>query len=121
MTRTSAVSRANLDLVEEYQRLWRDDPNSVDESWRHFFEGYDLGAESLSPEAARYGDASPPAQQAVKAVTRLVDAYREMGHNLADLDPLKLSPRRQTDEQLELANFGLSDADFDRDFYSKLG
>ena len=121
MTRTSAVSRANLDLVEEYQRLWRDDPNSVDESWRHFFEGYDLGAESLSPEAARYGDASPPAQQAVKAVTRLVDAYREMGHNLADLDPLKLSPRRQTDEQLELANFGLSDADLDRDFYSKLG
>ena len=25
-------------------------------------------------------------------MTRLVDAYREMGHYLADLDPLKLVP-----------------------------
>ena len=33
-----------------------------------------------------------PAQEAIKAVTRLVDAYREMGHYLADLDPLKLVP-----------------------------
>jgi 2-oxoglutarate dehydrogenase E1 component len=120
MIRTSAVSRANLDLVEEYQRRWRDDPGSVDESWRHFFEGFDLGAQSLRPEAAPYGDAPPPAQQAVKAVTRLVDAYRELGHTLADLDPLKLA-RRQGDEQLDLANFDLSEADLDRDFYSRLG
>ena len=121
MTPTSVVSRANLELVEEYQRRWREDPASVDESWRNFFEGYDLGASLLNPDAAPHGDSPPPAQQAVKAVTRLVDAYREMGHTLADLDPLKLTPRRQTDEQLELANFGLSEADLDRDFYTKLG
>ncbi|AMV37626.1 2-oxoglutarate dehydrogenase E1 component [Planctomyces sp. SH-PL62] len=121
MTPTSVVSRANLDLVEAYQRRWREDPASVDESWRNFFEGYDLGASLINPAAAPYGDAPPPAQQSVKAVTRLVDAYREMGHNLADLDPLKLTPRRLTDEQLELANFGLSEADLDRDFYTKFG
>ncbi|MDG3005165.1 2-oxoglutarate dehydrogenase E1 component [Paludisphaera mucosa] len=121
MTPTSVVSRANLELVEDYQRRWREDPGSVDESWRNFFEGYDLGASLLNPEAAAFGSSPPPAQQAVKAVTRLVDAYREMGHNLADLDPLKLTPRRQSDEQLELASFGLSEADLDRDFYSKLG
>ena len=28
------------------------------------------------------------------AVTRLIDAYREIGHYLADLDPLKLTPRQ---------------------------
>ncbi|WP_165070376.1 2-oxoglutarate dehydrogenase E1 component [Paludisphaera rhizosphaerae] len=121
MTRTSAVSRANLDLVEEYQRRWREDPESVDASWRNFFEGYDLGVSHSGPEAEAFANAPPPAQQVVKAVTRLVDAYREMGHNLADLDPLKLTPRRQTDEQLELGNFGLSETDLDREFYSKLG
>ncbi len=28
-----------------------------------------------------------------------------------DLDPLHLTPRRQTDEQLELGNFGLLEAE----------
>ena len=53
-------------------------------------------------------------------MTRLVDAYREMGHYLADLDPLKLKPRSQTYELLELSAFGLSEADLDRVFHNKL-
>jgi len=117
MARTSVASRANLGLVEEYHRRWRDDPGSVDESWRHFFEGYELGA-TLGGTGAPPG-AAPP-QQAIKAVTRLVDAYREAGHLLADLDPLQLAPRPQTDEQLELAGFGLSEDDLDTVFESKL-
>ncbi len=119
MTRTSVASRANLGLVEEYHQRWRNDPDSVDESWRNFFEGYELG--STPSTAEREPPGAAPAQEAVKAVTRLVDAYREMGHILADLDPLKLTPQQQTDEQLDLAAFGLSEADMDQVFYSKLG
>jgi len=120
MTRTSVASRANLDLVEDYHQRWLADPDSVEESWRSFFEGYELGKTPLKSMAAPYGDAPPPAQEAVKAVTRLVDAYRESGHVLADLDPLKLTPRRQPDEWLDLASFGLSPADMDQVFFTKL-
>ncbi len=121
MTRTSAVSRANLDLVEEYQRRWRDDPDSVDESWRHFFEGYEFGAATPVPTSSPPPRPAPPSvPRSLEAVPRLVDAYRESGHVLADLDPLGLSPRRQTDEQLELANFGLDEADLDRHFQSEI-
>ena len=118
MTRSTVANRGNLDLIEAYYDQWRNDPDSVERSWRNFFEGYELG-QSHTVVAGDNGHA--PAQEAIKAVTRLVDAYREMGHHLADLDPLKLTPRPETFEQLELANFDLSEADLDQDFYSKLG
>ncbi len=60
------------------------------------------------------------AARAQAAVTRLIDAYREVGHYLADLDPLKLSPRRQSHELLELSAFGLTEADLDRVFYNRV-
>ncbi|MFO0889785.1 MAG: 2-oxoglutarate dehydrogenase E1 component [Isosphaeraceae bacterium] len=119
MTRTTVANRANLDLIEDLHRQWTKDPQAVDASWQHFFQGYELGQTPTTMPVPGGGPA--PEQEAVKAVTRLVDAYREMGHYLADLDPLKLTPRRQSHEELELSGFGLSEADLDRDFYSKLG
>ena len=120
MTRTTVANHGNLSLLEDYYQRWLKDPQSVDPSWRNFFEGYELGQSFKGQTAA--DDAGPaPLQEAVKAVTRLVDAYREMGHHLADLDPLKLTPRPKSHEQLELAAFGLADSDLDQVFYSKLG
>ena len=91
MTRTTVAKRANLDLIEDYYERWLKDPESVDQSWRNFFDGYELGRYLALPSTPD-GDGQAPPQEAVKAVTRLVDAYREMGHYLADLDPLKLTP-----------------------------
>jgi 2-oxoglutarate dehydrogenase E1 component len=120
MRRTTVASPGNLELIEEFHQRWRSDPASVDLSWRSFFEGYELG-QYLRDRGAAEGTGSAPAQEAVKAVTRLVDAYRATGHYLADLDPLKLTPRRQTHPELELSAFGLSESDLDQVFYSKLG
>ena len=120
MTRTTVAHRANLSLVEDYYERWRHDPSSVDPSWRNFFEGYELGCSIQSATGNGTGAGSPAAEEAVEAVTRLVEAYREMGHYLADLDPLKLTPRRQSHEELELTAFGLSEADLDRVFHNTL-
>jgi 2-oxoglutarate dehydrogenase E1 component len=94
----TVANRANLALIEDYYERWQSDPSSVDQSWRNFFEGYDLGRSIPTATAGSEGVSPAPAQEAVKAVTRLVDAYREMGHYLADLDPLKLVPRPKTYE-----------------------
>ena len=69
-------------------------------------------------EAAPGVDLDAAREQA--AVTRLIDAYREIGHYLADLDPLKLNPSRDSHELLDLAAFGLSEADLDKTFYNRL-
>ncbi len=125
MNRSTVGTRSNLDVIEDQHRRWRDDPASVDASWRDFFEGFELGssldltapAPGTTPVAAELGR-TDAAKQA--AVTRLVNAYREIGHYLADLDPLKLSKTRDTHESLEPAEFGLDDADLDTTFVTGL-
>src|SRR5215213_881868 len=117
MNRSTVANRWNLDLIEANYQRWRTDPASVDESWRLFFEGYELGQ---SGDGMASGDVDHDAARAQAAVTRLIDAYREIGHYLADLDPLKLNPRRDSHELLDLGAFGLSLADLDKTYYNRL-
>src|SRR3954449_7041242 len=117
MNRSTVANRWNLDLIEANYQRWRADPGSVDESWRLFFEGYELGQ---SGDGRARADVDHDAARAQAAVTRLIDGYREIGHYLADLDPLKLTPPRDSHELLDLAAFGLSPADLDKPFYNRL-
>jgi len=117
MQRSTVANRLNLGLIEDYYQRWQNDPASVDSSWRIFFEGYELGRE---PGGALGIAPDCDAARAQAAVTRLIDAYREFGHYLADLDPLKLNPRRAALEQLEPTAFDLTEADLDRVFYHPL-
>src|SRR4051794_16864958 len=104
MSQGTAANRANLDAVEALYQRWRENPQSVDESWRFFFDGFELG---LSRPAAVDGKSHT-------AFTRLVYRYRELGHFLARLDPLNDPPTSHP--QLALPEVGLSDADLDRVF-----
>jgi 2-oxoglutarate dehydrogenase E1 component len=117
MNRSTVANRWNLDLIEEYHQRWRNDPASVDDTWRMFFEGFELGQ---SGDGRPHTDVDHNAARAQAAVTRLIDAYREIGHYLADLDPLKLNPPRDSHELLELSAFGLTAADLDNEFYHRL-
>ena len=87
MNRSTVGSRWNLDLVEQLYAQWTHDPQSVDASWQAFFEGYSLGSEAVPANAEGGGDGLSVSQA---GVTRLIDAYREIGHYLANLDPLGL-------------------------------
>jgi 2-oxoglutarate dehydrogenase E1 component len=114
MERSTVATTSNLSLIEAYYERWKSDPSSVDGSWRSFFEGYELGR---APGAGNDCSDVAAADRAQAAVTRLIDAYREFGHYLADLDPLKLTPRREKLDMLEPAAFGLTEADMDRVFH----
>src|SRR5512138_936463 len=115
-----APSVPNLSFVEDLYYAWLAEPTSVPEPWQRYFEGL-----PAAPGAAPAPESFPrhrPDGHAVEAaassdaafqakVDRLVQAYREYGHLRADLDPLGLTQRAA---KLELASFGLSDADLDR-------
>ena len=93
------VVRANPVYVESLYRDWQRDPASVDERWALFFAGYDL---------ARGGTGAPTR---APEIAELVHAYRELGHLVADLDPLGHSPRHHPLLQLEELGFEARDLD----------
>ncbi len=103
--RSTLGSRYNLDLLEANYQRWQTNPESVDEPWRLFFEGFEFGLT---------GAASAADTTAQVGVFRLIMAYRSRGHLLARLDPLNEPPAMLP--HLDLSSFGLSEADLDRTF-----
>jgi 2-oxoglutarate dehydrogenase E1 component len=113
-----AVSLANKDWVAEQYRLWKQDPNSVDERWAIFFSGFDLadGNGHAFSEAGGNGaglhEIDETGEVRVLGVYGLVEAYRERGHLMAHLNPLEPPPPPHPD--LDYDEFGFAEADLDR-------
>jgi 2-oxoglutarate dehydrogenase E1 component len=123
MSLPTVATRWNLDVVDAQFQRWRQDPKSVDESWQLFFEGFEFGQSGLhafaaasEDERARRGAGgdSVPSSGAQVNIVRLIYVYRHLGHFMARLDPLSDPP--PTNPQLELSEFGLGDADLDKEF-----
>ncbi len=110
MNPVSASERANAGLFEEYYQRWLDQPDSVDPTWRAFFQGFTLGNSGQTPAAATARNAVIDSLKQAH-VHYLINAYRAIGHTQAHLDPLSGPPPAQP--KLALAQFNLSDADLD--------
>src|SRR6266852_3070616 len=106
MNSSSIATRWNLAALEPAYERWRRDPDSVDPEWRLFFEGFELGATSSGGEGLL--------ARAQTDIVRLIDAYRDLGHFQAHLDPL--SDQESNYPLLDLSEFGLSETDLDRTF-----
>lgn len=103
--------------LEELQRMWEKDPNSVDESWKIFFQnftGQSLGSTRTSTSPAlSIGDHS--IQESLRVLS-LVRAYQVNGHMKAKLDPLGLDNRKKPPE-LELAAYDFTEKDLDKQMF----
>lgn len=97
---------ANLSLIEELYRKYLADPQSVDATWRHFFEGIDF-AGYLSHAEAVSEDERPSSLR----IFRLIQAYRRFGHLGASFNPLESEPRRP--DELSLEKLGFSEKELD--------
>ncbi|GAB4844990.1 hypothetical protein Ancab_038383 [Ancistrocladus abbreviatus] len=95
--------------LEELQRAWEADPNSVDESWDNFFRNF-VGQTATSP-----GVSGQTIQESMRLLL-LVRAYQVNGHMKAKLDPLDLE-ERQIPEDLNPELYGFTEADLDREFF----
>lgn len=95
--------------IEELQRAWEADPNSVDESWDNFFRNF-TGQASSSP-----GISGQTIQESMRLLL-LVRSYQVNGHMKARLDPLNMD-QRQVPVDLDPALYGFTEADLDREFF----
>lgn len=113
----------NSVLIDDQYRRYLDNPDSVDEEWRVFFEdlaqgqgskGIALPARALhNPEYD--GSETPVAPSSYSElawnVMRLISQYRSRGHYYATIDPLGINNEVPTDLSPEL--FGISERDLD--------
>jgi 2-oxoglutarate dehydrogenase E1 component len=131
---STPLGAGNAPYVESLYEQFLADPTSVAPAWREYFES--LGGttdaahgpirEALAQRASQTRTAAPAAPSSVAggdvsakqaAVARLVQIYANRGHLVADIDPLGLM-QRPVPEVLELEHFGLTQADFDTEFYT---
>ncbi|WP_299112437.1 2-oxoglutarate dehydrogenase E1 component [uncultured Winogradskyella sp.] len=101
------------DLYDQYLK----NPDSVEPSWRAFFQGYDFGSESygMDGEIVEGVSAQIPEQlQKEFQVVKLIDGYRNRGHLFTKTNPVRA--RRKYAPTLEIENFGLSQSDLNSTF-----
>ncbi|WP_289038742.1 2-oxoglutarate dehydrogenase E1 component [uncultured Zobellia sp.] len=126
MDKYSFLNTAHTSFFAELYDKYLINPDSVEPSWRAFFQGFDFGTESaldgldieaLIAESGTQGGAvqqMPESLQKEFQVIRLIDGYRSRGHLFTKTNPVR--ERRQYEPTLDIENFGLSQGDMDTVF-----
>ena len=103
MDKYSFLNAAHTAHFAELYDQYLINPDSVEPSWRAFFQGFDFGMEQQA-------DVEIP-EDVLKEfrVVKLIDAYRGSGHLFTKTNPVR--SRRQYSPTLDIKNFGLDQDD----------
>lgn len=121
----SYITNSHPAFIENLYRDFVQDPNSVDPEWKKFFEGFDFainyGKAGANGNGAAAATGEAPASTGIdwrKEVSayRLILGYRNKGHLIAKTNPIR--PRKDRGANLDLAFFGFSEEDLDKNFHA---
>lgn len=113
MNAKEELNAVDLEAIEDLYRKYKADPESVDESFRYFFQGFDL-AVTRFPVKPGEGSVSVENSRKELAVMNLITAYRRRGHLFTKTNPVRT--RRSYTPTLAIENFDLAESDLDREF-----
>jgi len=125
MDRFSFLNAAHTEFFADLYEQYLQNPDSVEPSWRAFFQGFDFGMTSYNEENAvaelssyavnvpQNGQVSDKIQKEFN-VLKLIDAYRTRGHLFTETNPVR--ERRLYTPNLDIVNFGLSSTDLNTVF-----
>ncbi len=125
MDKFSFLNAVHPSYIAELYEKYLQYPDSIEPSWRAFFQGYDFGSEAGSQEFFAPTESSAQPQEydlgaicsdVIKEfqVIRLIDGYRTRGHFFTKTNPVR--ERRQYSPTLALENFGLTQDDLKAKF-----
>ncbi|WHF52657.1 2-oxoglutarate dehydrogenase E1 component [Chryseobacterium gotjawalense] len=134
MDKFSFLNAAHSQLIEDLYQQYLKFPDSLEPSWKAFFQGFDFALEGYGDEFRENSgpsQVSAPVQMAQQAsangqipediqkefqVLNLIEAYRHRGHLFTNTNPVR--ERRHYEPTLAIENFGLTTADLSRKFNS---
>jgi 2-oxoglutarate dehydrogenase E1 component len=108
MDKFSYFSNAETEYIDNLYKQYLSDPESVDMSWRSFFEGFEFSRTT-------YGDKDKKLIVPNEfKVINLINEYRKRGHLFTRTNPVRT--RRSYTPTLDIENFGLTKEDLDVSF-----
>lgn len=122
MDRFSFLNAAHTAFFADLYDQYLENPDSVEPSWRSFFQGFDFAQANYSGDEVgqmivsgdvSYEQATEKLQKEFNVLS-LIEAYRTRGHLFTKTNPVR--ERRTYDPSLAIANFGLTDADLNTVF-----
>lgn len=125
MDRFSFLGGVHTTFVDDLYQKYIKSPDSVEPSWRAFFQGYDFALEeygdsSESAHPSGNGQNSLQNDQLVEKIKKeaqvlqLIDDYRSRGHFFTQTNPVR--ERRTYSPTLDYTRHGLTEADLDTQF-----
>ncbi|MEY2950839.1 MAG: hypothetical protein RLZZ248_2040 [Bacteroidota bacterium] len=108
MSDYSFIANAHPGFISEMYNKYSNDPQSVEESWRTFFKGFDYASDlngNGQLEKATFHSSE------LKALS-LIKAFRDRGHLLSTTNPIRT--RRDRHPNLSLEDYGLTSADLNQ-------
>lgn len=117
MDRFSFLNAVHPSYIAQLYDQYLQFPDTVEASWRSFFQGFDFGIENGSLEAFGIEGAPQVIPENFKKefqVIQLIDGYRTRGHLFTKTNPVRA--RRKYEPSLAIENFGLNATDLNELF-----
>ena len=111
MSKFSYVFNAHPAYIESIYKQYLQDPASVEEGWRVFFEGFDFGLNDMSGRASEIDTQISSKEFGVMSI---IHGFRSRGHLLSTTNPIMT--RRDRKPHLDLFDYGLSESDLNSVF-----
>lgn len=115
MDRFSYLSNADPATIEAMFGQYKSDPDSVDESWRKFFDGFEFAQTHPDSYRGKLQVSNEGYSEEFKVIN-LINGYRQRGHLFTLTNPVRT--RRQYRPTLDIENFGLTTASLDKKFHA---
>ncbi len=121
MDRFSFLNAVHSEFIEDLYQKYLKFPDSVEPSWRSFFQGYDFananysltGEEEIQANNSNCTEIPEDIHKEFKVID-LINGYRTRGHLFTKTNPVR--ERRKYEPTLDIENFGLSKNDLDKIF-----
>ena len=101
----------NIDpqLMEQLYSAYKSNPDSIDQQWRKFFDGFEFALTAYPAKAGSNMQTSDEFK-----VINLINDYRRRGHLFTKTNPVR--KRRNYSPTLDIENYGLSKVDLESNF-----
>ncbi|MDK2852719.1 MAG: 2-oxoglutarate dehydrogenase component, partial [Proteiniphilum sp.] len=113
MNTKNELGNMDIEALEGLYQQYKESPENVDESFRFFFQGFDLANARYPVKPTEVSGQNGHFTKEI-AVIRLINGYRRRGHLFTKTNPVRT--RRSYTPTLAIENFDLSEGDLDTVF-----